>query len=163
MPGLCRAMPFAIAPIACSRTPKRRLRSCGESFWKSPNCFISVMLLGARSALPPQNPARGGVFHASARRGDNPASVGRTSAACCSAWRRGRLGNIFHADSGWHARQRPPPTEGLAAAHKPALVGVHQTPIMALYLSVYQRRTQPSAAGGAGRARAHWGARWRAR
>ena len=49
-------MPLAMAPIPCSRTPKRTLRSAGVSFWKSPNCFINVMLDGARSAEPPMKP-----------------------------------------------------------------------------------------------------------
>ena len=30
-------MPLQMAPMACSRTPKRMLRSAYESFWKSPN------------------------------------------------------------------------------------------------------------------------------
>ena len=81
MPGLCSAMPFAIAPMPCSRTPKRRLRSCAESFWKSPNCFISVMLLGARSALPPQKPEQA-VHHT------GQAKVGPGTPAGCrpSGW-----------------------------------------------------------------------------
>ena len=49
-------MPLAMAPIPCSRTPYRTLRSAGVSFWKSPNCFIKVMLDGARSAEPPMKP-----------------------------------------------------------------------------------------------------------
>ena len=60
-PLLCSAMPFTMAPMPCSRTPKRRLRSAGVSFWKSPNIFISVMLDGARSAEPPMRPGSTGA------------------------------------------------------------------------------------------------------
>ena len=54
-------MPFTMAPMPCSRTPKRTLRSAGVSAWKSPNIFISVMLDGARSALPPIRPGSTGA------------------------------------------------------------------------------------------------------
>jgi hypothetical protein len=47
--------------MACSRTPNRTLRSAYESFWKSPNIFMSVMLDGARSAEPPIRPGSTGA------------------------------------------------------------------------------------------------------
>ena len=50
-----------MAPMACSRTPKRRLRSAYEFFWKSPYIFMSVMLEGARSADPPRKPGMAGA------------------------------------------------------------------------------------------------------
>ncbi|MFS7932709.1 hypothetical protein Hanom_Chr04g00371151 [Helianthus anomalus] len=60
-PGLWRAIPLQMAPIPCSRTPKRTLRSSGVFFWKSPNIFIKVMFEDARSALPPITPGRTGA------------------------------------------------------------------------------------------------------
>ena len=47
--------PLRIAPIACSRTPKCRLRPAGESAWRSPapGAVIAVFVEGVRSAEPP--------------------------------------------------------------------------------------------------------------
>ena len=56
--GLCSAMPLADGAHAVLAHAEAQVALRGESFWKSPNCFISVMLDGARSALPPQKPAR---------------------------------------------------------------------------------------------------------
>ena len=62
----CSVMPFMIAPIACSRMPKCRIRPYGE-----PPCAsgrnesapsISVLLLSARSAEPPHSSGIAGAI-----------------------------------------------------------------------------------------------------
>ena len=46
-------IPFPMAAIASSRTPKWRFLPDGSSAEKSPASFIAVLLEGARSAEPP--------------------------------------------------------------------------------------------------------------
>ena len=58
----CKAMPFEIAPIACSRTPKCMLRPLGSSGEKEPLPATSVLFDSARSAEPPTKFGTAGVI-----------------------------------------------------------------------------------------------------
>ena len=51
-------IPLVMAPMACSRTPKRRLRPLRSEAEKSVDDLINVLLDEARSADPPMTSGR---------------------------------------------------------------------------------------------------------
>ena len=104
-------MPFAIDPIACSRTPKWRWRPSGVARWNEPAVLTSVFVDGARSASPPIRCGTRGETAASTAPLASRVAVGVSAGKRGRSWSQpgGSVRSWPCAPLGREVRERAPP------------------------------------------------------